>query len=412
MLTLYPQVIATGGDDPDTLPFDGPFSPDGPDFVPADADGGPNTSFFDGIDYELRSESDVRPLGAEARLGVSFRKQLGFMENAVTLTRPLAPFGADVERTLTIRLAHQLNPSDRVFGADVDVADVILRNGEAGTVEAALNPFQQANVLAAQVGLEVADGADRLALTLEAGSALGGVQPLSSLSLLSPDPFADIALPDPFAGGSATRLHLAATKTARLGRVVSARADMQLGLGARGLLLYKNFQLGSLSLEEQWRTDAFRQGSAAFANPTADARLMAFAPAGPVAYRNAAFALDGQAGRNLLAGRLSLAATPFRGSSRSLRSLRLEAFSGIGQAWSSGVFLAGFAADDLLADAGLGAAFDLSDVPALGRWTAQSDVLQGLTLVARFPFWVSDPEVLFEDDEVAFRTRVGVQVGL
>jgi hypothetical protein len=385
MLTLWPEVLVG----------DGPAFTDATDERLLD-----DASFFDGIDYELRYEAPVRALGVGATLEASAVKHLGFMENALTFERPLTPFGADFERTLTVAVYHQLNPSARVVGLDTRSFERRNPDGTfAGVFTDALNPFQQANVLGARVRFDVHDGADRLALTLETGSALGALSPL-----LSTDPT------DTFDGRSATRLHLEATKTAALGPF-TGRADVQLGLGARDLLLYKNFQLGSRSAEAQWRDDAFRTTRATLANPYDDARLMAFAPAGPVAYRDARFAFGGTARRNLVAGRLSLAAQPLA-RVRPLRSFRLEAFSGLGQTWNDGAFFAGFVADDLLADAGLGASFDVSDVPQLRRWTAQSDVLQGLHVVARFPLWMSDPGFIGESDEVAFRWRLGIQKDL
>ena len=389
MLTLWPELLAS----------DGPALTDAPDErVLNDA------SFFDGIDYELRYEAPVRALGPGATLEASAVKHLGLMEHALTFQRALTPFGASFERTLSVAVYHQLNPSARVFGRSTETSEVRSSGGVLqGTVTEVVNPFQEASVLGARVRLDVRDGSDRLALMLETGSALSEVGPLLSAS------------PGLFDGGSASRLHVSATKTLDLGPL-TGRADMQVGLGARDLLLYKNFQLGSRSAEAQWRDDAFRTTAAAFARPYDDARLMAFSAAGPVAYRNdEGLAPAAFTGRNLVAGRLSVGLQPFGrqlARVRALRSFRLEAFSGLGQTWSDGAFLAGFAADDLLADAGLGAAFDLSDVPQLRRWTAQSDVLQGLHVVARFPFWVSDPGVLSENDEVAFRWRLGLQKDL
>jgi hypothetical protein len=74
--------------------------------------------------------------------------------------------------------------------------------------------------------------------------------------------------------------------------------------------------------------------------------------------------------------------------------------------------LAGFNADNLIADAGVSVDYDVSQLRPLRRWVAQSDVLSTLQLTGRFPFWASDPGLTQADDEVAFRWMVGVELGL
>jgi hypothetical protein len=86
-------------------------------------------------------------------------------------------------------------------------------------------------------------------------------------------------------------------------------------------------------------------------------------------------------------------------------------FSGIGTTWDEGAFLAGFDADDLVADAGFGASYDVSAIPHLQRWTAQSDFLQDLTIVSKFPVWASDPELIEgSSDKFEFRWLIGIEL--
>ena len=94
-----------------------------------------------------------------------------------------------------------------------------------------------------------------------------------------------------------------------------------------------------------------------------------------------------------------------------IRDRRLSAFSGIGTTWNEGAFLSGFAADNLKADAGIGARYSISEIPHLERWTAQSDFLQGLDVVAKFPLWASDPgRIEGSTDEFDFRWRIGIEL--
>jgi hypothetical protein len=214
------------------------------------------------------------------------------------------------------------------------------------------------------------------------------------------------------AGGGqdqASRLSLAAQNTGDLGPL-TGQANFQFGLGADGLLPQKQFVLGGRSLEQQWRNDTYRQSSAAFEQPVSDGHLVGFGPAGPVAYLRVPNSRLGRTGENVVAGRLSLGGTPFT-TVNALSPLRLSVFSGIGTAWDEGAFLSGFDADALKADAGIGARYSISEIPHLDRWTAQSDFLQGLDVVAKFPLWASDPGLIEDSsDEFDFRWLIGIEL--
>ena len=161
--------------------------------------------------------------------------------------------------------------------------------------------------------------------------------------------------------------------------------------------------------------------SSSFEYPLADYHLVPFAGVGPVGY----LVDEDQFGgywSNLVAGSLSLGTGPL--TARGLfSSLSLEAFSGAGFVFDASRDMDG---DELVADAGLGAALD---VPRLlgsvfgnaGRWTGQSDILDGLVIEAKFPLWLSDPNrfeqrdatgARVENDAVAFRWLIGVRTGL
>ena len=102
--------------------------------------------------------------------------------------------------------------------------------------------------------------------------------------------------------------------------------------------------------------------------------------------------------------------TPFP-TVNSLSPLTLSLFSGIGTVWDKGAFFAGVEPDDLLGDAGIGARYDIGSIPHLDRWTAQSDVLRELEIVARVPLWASDPGRIEQgQDPLAFRWLIGVEL--
>ena len=368
MLTLWPQVIASNGDEPalDAGALGRPSVRVRP------RDGG---SWFTGIDYEAGFRYPINPLGGTTTLGVTARKHLGLMENRVFAERSIGSVFDDGSQTVRVALQHQYNRNDRVFQSYDPV-----------------NPFRRAHLISALVQYDVTAGRDRLHMGAELGGSVAQVA-------------------DRRRAPSANQFSVAARKSFDTG-ALTLDAAFQFNWANRFLANYKRPQLGGASFEEQWHNDAFRTVAAAFERPLDDAHLTAFGLAGPVAYlrTDAGVPTAGLIGGNLLAGRLSLHTAPFS-ERNALSPLRLEVFSGIGETWDDGAFLSGFAADDLLADAGLGLTYDVAAISRLDRWTAQSDVLSDLTIIARFPLYASDPGLIDPtQDEMAFRWQIGVQV--
>ena len=376
-LTLWPEVLFSDGADP-SLP--GEFAD--PNLSTRESDIG---SWIDGLDYELHYERPFDPFGARATLELSSMKHLGILENRLSFHIPLHSPLADTEERLQFALLQQWNPSDRAYGLD-------------RTTTNPSNPWGQSHSVSGRLQYSVQEGSDRIDVTAEVGGAL---QPYQAAGRTAPSALDQVS-----------RLSLTAQQQANLGPL-TGQAAFQFGLGADGLLPHKQFVLGGRSIQSQWRNDTYRQASAAFERPVSDAHLVGFGPAGPVAYlrsETAAFERFGRTGENTLAGRMSLGGHPFA-SVNALSPLRLSAFSGLGTVWSEGAFLAGLEADDLVGDAGIGARYSLSEIPHLRRWTAQSDVLQGLDVVAKFPLWASDPDLIEAgQDEFAFRWLIGVEL--
>jgi hypothetical protein len=365
MLTLWPEVLVSGGDDPSLNEPPADASP-----TPNDGDEG---SWVGGIDYEFRYERPFHPFGARATAELSATKHLGVLENRLSFRAPLRSPLADTNERLRFSLLQQLNPSDRAYGFSRAMRT---------------NPWGESHAVSARVDYTIARGGDHVKAFAELGGTLRGT-----------------------GGGQdqASRLSLAAQNTGDLGPL-TGQANFQFGLGADGLLPHKRFVLGGRSLEAQWRNDTYRQSSAAFKQPVVDGHLVGFGPAGPVAYLRAPNSRLGRTGENVVAGRLSLGGTPFA-TVNALSPLRLSVFSGLGSTWDEGAFLAGFDADDLVADAGFGASYDVSAIPHLGRWAAQSDVLQNLKIVSKFPVWASDPDAIRgSTDEFEFRWLIGIEL--
>lgn len=393
-LTFWPKVLFSGGDDPSLLDGPGPL----PGNPQPDTDTGP---WFDGLDYEFRYERPFHPFGARATVELSAAKHLGVLENRLSVRTPLRSPLADTNERLRLSLLQQLNPSDRAFGLSrlTSTTRICPIVPPCGTVTRTrlTNPWGQSHAVSARLDYTIASGGDRVAAFAEVGGTLRPFHSAGAATFPQHTVTAD----------QASRVSLTARKTADLGPF-TGQADVQLGLGADDLLPHKRFVLGGRSLEAQWRNDAYRQTSAAFEQPVSNGHLVGFGPAGPVAYLHSARL--GLTGENVVAGRLSLGDAPFESVSV-LAPLRLELFSGLGTVWDRGAFLAGFDPDDLVGDAGIGTSYDVSQSPVLDRWTAQSDVLQTLKIVAKFPLWASNPGLIEAgQDEFAFRWLLGVEI--
>jgi hypothetical protein len=386
-VTLWPEVLFSSGDDPALV--DVPGASQNPGF--ANVEPG---SWVDGLDYELRYERPFAPFGPRATIEASASKHLGVLENRLSLRTPFRSPLSDLNESLRVSLLHQLNPSDRVFGLiranPIEARDA---NGNViGSYFQPQNPWGETQTVSARLNYTRSNPKGRLTVAAELGGALQGVQN----PRLGPGAF-----------DQASRFSLSAGRRTALGPL-TGQANARFGLGANGLLPHKQPILGGRSLEAQWRNDTYRQTSAAFEQPVADAHLVGFGPSGPVAYLESGRL--GMTGENVLSGRLSLGGAPFP-QVNPLAPLRLSVFSGLGTVWSEGAFLAGLDADNLVGDAGFGARYAISEIPHLDRWTAQSDVLQGLDVVAKFPVWASDPGLIDAgQDEFKFRWLIGVEL--
>jgi len=311
------------------------------------------------------------------------------------------------ERSVSVSVAHQFSPTVRQFPANRNPFTPYFSSNT-------LIPEQ--HIATAKLQFKIDDGPNRLYLTGEAGG------PLSSN-------FFDNAL----------RLSLEAARAVTFGPG-RAQAAFRFGMGPDDLLPFKRFRLGAASREGRWQNDAFRSVAAAFNDPREEAHLFALNGTGPVAYllsgidnnspgfRRNPLPSGPPLTRNIIEGRLSLS-TRLPIDNSFLRPLRLEAFSGIGTFWNENDLYPTIrpplqqspssSFGELIADAGLGARYDVSALDPLDFLTEQSDVLQDLSVVAQFPLWASELELTElprritnngGQDEFAFRWLLGIQV--
>ena len=196
MVKLWPQVLFSGGDDPelDAPRFDVPPGAPVPDLAFPERE----SSAWDGIDYALEATHEAALLGPRATASIALTKHLGLMENTLSVTKPLdAPISDGSER-LTASIVHQHNGTDRVFGEQRGTVFIVTPSLNTIPVQVPFNPFGQEHMLSARVTYAVADGADRVEVGLELGASL---RDRRTVSPLDGPPF---DLP----GASANRFHL------------------------------------------------------------------------------------------------------------------------------------------------------------------------------------------------------------
>jgi hypothetical protein len=406
-VTLWPEVIADedkGFDEP-LLDIPPPHLPPG-DFpfpVPVfERDSSP----LDGIDYSAVYTRPLRALGPLDELRFDAQKHLGVMENRVSLTKVLGayPVLRDWDHTLTFTLGHQHRTSDRAF-QDFDpfferpTFDLEFLGLDSG--------FDEDHLLSARLDYRIGDDDDEIAAFAEVGGSISSQDDLFGRP------------------SNANRLFVTATKTSGTGPFTGL-ARVAVGLGADRLSPQKRFGLGTPSIESRWRSHAYRVLAAAPEAPQDDLHFFALSGVGPVAYLlrkpialgSSDFTTRSLApitGTRLVAGSLALRSglPTIAGLDRTWRAvlapLQFEVFSGVGALGLPGGDFVG----EFVADAGFGVRYDVSAL-RLGRdLIAQSDVLSGLRLVAKFPVWASDPEVIGPDEDAfGFRWLVGIETGL
>ena len=411
-LTLWPAVLADEARG---------FDPGLPNLLPADClpprclpgdlrlyTPEQDASPLDGIDYTAVYTRRLRALGPLDELRFSARKHLGIVENQIALTKVLGryPTLRDWGHTLTLTLSHQDRTSDRAFEDYDPVYPPSLLDDAFG----ADTGFSERALLSSRLGYRIGDAESEIAAFVEVGGSLGTTD----------RPF----IPD---DETANRLFVTATKAGGIGPFTGL-ARLALGVGSDRLSPQKRFGFGTASVESRWRSDAYRVLAAAPDEPQNDLHFFALSGVGPVAYLAAEPDLPYEfephqasgtnpyptTGVSVLAGTLALriGAPTVPGLDAEwqafLDPLEFEVFSGYGALRrADGVYL------PAVADMGFGVHYDLPSFALLRGVIAQSDVLSGLRLAAKFPIWVSEPDRIGPDEEAfGFRWLIGVETGL
>jgi hypothetical protein len=361
MLKVWPEVMFSGGDEP---------GPSGRISPPLDE----AASAIDGIDFELQFVDRIRGFGPYGIGSLRTEKHLGILENEIAFTTPLHRnhLITGERHDVSFGLLHQLRTTPRATATEVAFG------------------FFPENMLSGYTSYAFTNERTRVEVRAEIGGTVG----------------------EGFGSSSANKVYVDAARATPLGPFTGG-TWVRAGWGAENLAVQKRYRLGEATYEDRWANDAYRTIGAVFEDPLADPGWIAFAGPGPVAYArgshagNGASAPDAPSGNNVLAASAVLVSEPFR-AGRWLTPLQAEIFVNAGSMWNGDTFDA-FSTDGFLFDAGIGFRYDVSKLPALRRWTAQSDVLSNLNITAKFPLWTSD-DAGDSNDGFDFRWFMGITI--
>ena len=306
------------------------------------------------FNYDVRYERELGQKLGDWRLKVSSDFDLGIVENQVMLTHQLTPLLRQSTRpaqSLTFGLIH----SD------------LLRNAHFNPSPSAL--WDDRATLTGLLGYRMQKNRNFVSSTLEMGSTLDGIGVQSTLRLQAKAQYAWAPTP----------------KSEQLIRLFW-------GIAQQNLVAQKQFVPGVSDMENQWRNDAFRVVSGTLnSNPN----FYAFSGVGPVAY-GYQIAPDSR----LLASSLLWGYAQPLNKFKWLKPLSAYLFGGVAYENLNTRFVG---------DAGLDVRYNFAKLDLLKRWIPQSDVLQGMNLSLKMPFWVSHPDQLGEDHTFRFRWRLGLE---
>lgn len=191
---------------------------------------------------------------------------------------------------------------------------------------------------------------------------------------------------------SASFTEFTSNKTFDWSRQLSTRLGFAFGLGTQQMPQQYQWDLAGPTTEQLWRNETFTSSFNLIGQETAreDLHLIANGGSGMVGYGIPGIGSPDVAANNYMSATIWNDWSPF---SRSF--LTFELFGGIGKSWQ-GVFLADMPIvgsadnDNLLASAGTGVRYDISQWDLFDRWRPQSKFLQQLELSFRVPFYMHD----------------------
>ncbi len=318
------------------------------------------------VDYHLKYRKKLDQLGRETYLETSLKRYYGIFEEYAELEKRLGSYGAvsNTSRRISVRAFHHSKTANRM-------EPQLTGSWESGDV----------------FGFDV---------RYTHGNASRNGFRIRSVAATHRDLF------------SASFTEFTGNKTLTWTNQLSTRFGVSFGLGTREMPQQYRFNLSEPTAEQLWNNETYTSFYNMVGQETArqDLHLVANGGNGLLGYGLPGIGSPDLANpnnwNNYWSATLWNTWTPFRDA-----PLSLELFAGAGKAWE-GVFLGDMplVADDdnksLLASVGTGMSYDISELNALRKWTAQSEFLQNLELSFRVPFYLHDLSNQHDDFKARF----------
>ncbi len=299
------------------------------------------------VDLHLSFRDRFRALGPAGWWSASVMRYYGVNEGRINLERQLGKYGSrePVRHHLTVGLLHQSYTANR----NVDFLNRRFENGNFWGVEAVYE-LEQPEVTGVRLELRSGTFDERRA---------------------------------------AHRLRLKAGYTLDFSYHSWLRFGLETAFGSTAMPLQHYMSGSGDAAEDAWRDQTYWSFANIDPALTEDLNLV-FNPNNPLA----GYAIPGtisrdQFGNNLL--RFSIRKTFRPALTGSFRPLTADIFAGAGRSWF-GAYLGNFpepeSGNPWLASLGAGLSYDVSELPGLRRWVAQSSFLSGLKLGVNSPFYL------------------------
>ncbi len=305
------------------------------------------------VDYNFSYQDKAPFLGFNALWNVDLKRYYGVFQEQIGIRKELNRYGviSPIHQYLTLDLFHQAKTADRMVGL--------------------FQPWQRGSTLGLRAIYTYSDNKDNnVTLALQSASFNGKY--------------------------GANFLHLNIGKLFHPSKQIQTRLSFDVFSGSRSLPMQYRQPVSRPSLDELWQDPAFTAvynidswlGRSAHLLPSSGNALMGYA-------LNDIGSPD-QPGNNAFSVSVWNTWTPFMNSKDKLRWLSLELFGGIGKSWNNGFFnnfptlFGNNISKSLLASFGGGIKYDIGDIRSLKKWTAQSSLLQNLSISLRVPVYLKD----------------------
>gem|GEM_PF-1854987 len=308
-----------------------------------------NTQNLD-VDYNLNYE-DVAPfLGYNAKWDVGLKRYYGIFQEQIGIRKELDRYGvlSPAQQYLAINLFHQAKTADRMVNL--------------------YQPWQRGSTLGIRAVYTYSDNHD--------------------------DHFSVAAQAASFKGRyGANSLQMNASKILHPDKKINTVLSFNLFSGSRSLPIQFRQPVSRASLDQLWHDPTFTAvynidswlGEKAHLLPASGNALMGYGLQGigsPDISGNNAFSLS-----------VWNTWTPIQDRKNALHYASLELFGGIGKSWNNRFFnnfpdLLSNGKGALLATIGGGVFYDIGEIPKLEKWSAQSRLLQNLSIQLRMPVYL------------------------